>query len=166
WAKHRNVCIIWLVLLEQCADHVPEEICRQLMDYFVRLLERCDFAYQQTVLYALLDVEVLLLSVKHFDVINEETRRRIIDACCRLSTSETTDDSMAYQVAFCARWLLDPLLLPSRTCLPHVKLSTDRLSARADDISLRSTICSKYKVTAGVYYYEVTLLTGGPVRIG
>src|SRR5699024_117304 len=77
-----------------------------------------------------------------------------------------SSDSIPYQVGFCSRWLLDQILLLPKSFIPCVKLSTDRLSARSDEWTNRTTIRSKFEVNSGVYFYEVLLLTGGPVRVG
>lgn len=103
-------------------------------------------------------------------------------------------DAARYQLAFCARWCLDYVLVDDSIRKPHIdssadtsslshisrsskrdtlncesrteqlKLSPNALSARSDDGW--QSVKSTFAVTSGVYFYEVIRLTSGPMRIG
>uniref|UniRef100_A0A5F5PTT4 Ring finger and SPRY domain containing 1 n=1 Tax=Equus caballus TaxID=9796 RepID=A0A5F5PTT4_HORSE len=106
----------------------------------------------------------------------------------RLVTLESWADDPDYlkrQVGFCAQWSLDNLFLKEgrqltyekvdlnsiRTMLnsndvsEYLKISPHGLEARCDASSFESVRCT-FCVDAGVWYYEVTVVTSGVMQIG
>ncbi|EPY77116.1 hypothetical protein CB1_001315018 [Camelus ferus] len=106
----------------------------------------------------------------------------------RLVTLESWADDPDYlkrQVGFCAQWSLDNLflkegrqltyekvdlnsiraMLNSNDVSEYLKISPHGLEARCDASSFESVRCT-FCVDAGVWYYEVTVVTSGVMQIG
>lgn len=187
WTIHRNLCLILLILLEHCKYAMKQEISDAILDYLLTIIERC--SRPETVLYALIGVELRVVNIIQFDL-TAALRRRIVDMLTVLASTNpdlsdlsliesgkksTADRFYRYQIAFCARWTLEHIFIPSNLLtsstffplkLPPVKLSTDRLGVRAETMQQYLHVRSSYAFLRGAFFYEVTLLTGGLLRIG
>lgn len=96
-----------------------------------------------------------------------------------------SSDFEKHQAGFCSQWLLDNtfslknrpysyettdlskinVMLNNNDVSDYLKISPTGLEARCDASSFESVRCT-YCVSAGLWYYEVTLLTAGVMQIG
>ena len=108
-------------------------------------------------------------------------RRQI--GTCRHRTSITVN--LCSRLGFYAQWLLDNVfildhrrpsyenidyrhinvILNDKDMSEYLKLGSDGLEARSDTVSFESVRCT-YHVNAGVWYYEVLIITDGVMQIG
>ena len=113
---------------------------------------------------------------------NEQRKMNILEYYESWSTSAHCHRR---QIGFYAQWLLDNVFLldyrrPSYETIDHrylnvllndrdiseyLKLGPDGLEARSDTVSFESVRCT-FHVNAGVWYYEVLIVTDGVMQIG
>lgn len=176
WIIHRNLCLILLILLEHCKYAMKQDISDAILAYLLTIIEQCKCP--ETVLYALVGVELRVVNIIQFDL-KPALRSRIMDVLTIIATEKpdfipsiSGKSTYRYQVAFCARWILEKIFIPSNLLtyfplkLPPVKLSLDRLCVRAESMQQYQYVRSSYAFLSGTYFYETTLLTGGLLRIG
>lgn len=178
----RNICIILSLVANQFQEHKKSFILTEKLQSFLHKI-LADSNSHLTVLYAVVCLESLSQT---FDFKNQITDDQyIIYALEKLAIQHSEGvkhpdfNSVVHQIKFVSQHLLDKLQGNQQTKLcqnkiinvfkmynqtPFIKLSRDGLEIRSDCST--QSYQSQFEATSGIYFYEVTLLTGGPAKIG
>ncbi|KPI91902.1 PREDICTED: RING finger and SPRY domain-containing protein 1-like [Papilio xuthus] len=179
----RNICVVLTCLANKLAGRASTQIfTRNVCDYLF------EFFLMRRKSRQLL---MALLTLEKFAVVHE-TKTIIVKKFSQLERNplfdlleyDKSEENYPRQIGFCARWALDNVFPVTRrqpsyltvdmsrinvifnqNTQKFMKISPDGLELRCDTEdfgSLRAT-CG---VTHGTYYFEVLLITGGPMRIG
>lgn len=180
-ARHRNTSAVLGCLAEKLAGPASIGLLSPgILEYLLQCLKLQ--AHPTVMLFALIALEKFAQTSENKLTISESS---ISD---RLVTLESWADDPEYlkrQVGFCAQWSLDNLflkegrqltyekvdlksiraMLNSNDVSEYLKISPHGLEARCDASSFESVRCT-FCVDAGVWYYEVTVVTSGVMQIG
>ncbi|KAB1274681.1 RING finger and SPRY domain-containing protein 1 [Camelus dromedarius] len=169
-----------LEYLLQCLDMIKDEIASFKLS--AKSSEKKLQSHPTVMLFALIALEKFAQTSENKLTISESSISN------RLVTLESWADDPDYlkrQVGFCAQWSLDNLflkegrqltyekvdlnsiraMLNSNDVSEYLKISPHGLEARCDASSFESVRCT-FCVDAGVWYYEVTVVTSGVMQIG
>ncbi|XP_011358420.1 RING finger and SPRY domain-containing protein 1 isoform X1 [Pteropus vampyrus] len=139
-------------------------------------------SHPTVMLFALIALEKFAQTSENKLTISESS---ISDRLVMLESWADDPDYLKRQVGFCAQWSLDNLflkegrqltyekvdlnsiraMLNSNDVSEYLKISPHGLEARCDASSFESVRCT-FCVDAGVWYYEVTVVTSGVMQIG
>jgi len=139
-------------------------------------------SHPTVMLFALIALEKFAQTSENKLTISESS---ISDRLITLESWADDPDYLKRQVGFCAQWSLDNLflkdsrqltyekvdlnsiraMLNSNDVSEYLKISPHGLEARCDASSFESVRCT-FCVDAGVWYYEVTVITSGVMQIG
>lgn len=186
--KIRNTCIALSILARKywyLKDFFTQEVVTFVSKVLSESHDNC------SMLFSLICLDNLVMDQRMKEKVLRQLSTRLpllAKYLDQLSVDNIFDehfDAARYQLAFCARWCLDFVLvdetrvdtlprqqriasmrdtLNAESRTEQLKLSPNLLSARSDDgwQSVKST----FGVTSDVYFYEVIRLTSGPMRIG
>uniref|UniRef100_A0A2K6EST9 Ring finger and SPRY domain containing 1 n=1 Tax=Propithecus coquereli TaxID=379532 RepID=A0A2K6EST9_PROCO len=180
-AKHRNTSAVLGCLAEKLAGPASIGLLSPgILEYLLQCLKLQ--SHPTVMLFALIALEKFAQTSENKLTISESSISN------RLVTLESWADDPDYlkrQVGFCAQWSLDNLflkegrqltyekvdlssitaMLNSNDVSEYLKISPHGLEARCDASSFESVRCT-FCVDAGVWYYEVTVVTSGVMQIG
>lgn len=180
----RNICIVLSLVANQFQEHKKLfDLTEKLQTFFHKII--VDSKSHLNVLYAVVCLESLSQT---FDFKNQITDDQYIiyeleKLAIQHSESVNHPDfnSVVHQIKFVSQHLLDKLqrnqqqttffehkiinVFKTHNQMPFIKLSRDNLEIRSD-WSMQSYQTQEFEMTKGIYFYEVTLLTSGPAKIG
>ncbi|XP_058383864.1 RING finger and SPRY domain-containing protein 1 isoform X2 [Diceros bicornis minor] len=180
-AKHRNTSAVLGCLAEKLAGPASIGLFSPgILEYLLQCLKLQ--SHPTVMLFALIALEKFAQTSENKLTISESS---ISDRLVTLESWADDPDYLKRQVGFCAQWSLDNLFLKEgrqltyekvdlnsiRTMLnsndvsEYLKISPHGLEARCDASSFESVRCT-FCVDAGVWYYEVTVVTSGVMQIG
>ncbi|XP_012662296.2 RING finger and SPRY domain-containing protein 1 [Otolemur garnettii] len=151
-----------------------------ILEYLLQCLKLQ--SHPTVMLFALIALEKFAQTSENKLTISESS---ISDRLVTLESWADDPDYLKRQVGFCAQWSLDNLflkegrqltyekvdlngitaMLNSNDVSEYLKISPHGLEARCDASSFESVRCT-FCVDAGVWYYEVTVVTSGVMQIG
>ncbi|KAJ6221565.1 hypothetical protein RDWZM_000110 [Blomia tropicalis] len=182
--KHRNICVLLSLLCQ--VENSEIFLTTEMIHHFKQMLETNWVNNKSLILYLLLTLEALSQ--------NDINKKKICDDSSLISTIksnnnpkidlETIENMFDYQISFCIDNLLTKLensessnidnrltdlinekIFTQSNRTPELKVSANNQSIRCD--WKMQTYRSMYELSeANVYYYEVMILTDGPIRIG
>ncbi|VDK47413.1 unnamed protein product [Anisakis simplex] len=190
---HRNICIVLGCLAEKLAGASSVHICTNTaLNYiFDNLKPDRD---TEVIMYALIALEKFaqtsenrLTICRRLEKYNENPLMvRPIHVLERwLDHSESKNDFLKQQVAFCAQWSLDNIfvhekrefsylkcdvsnigaMLNHEDVSEYLKIASNGLEARCDVSSFESVRCT-FEAIEGIWFYEALILTPGVMQIG
>ncbi|XP_003943525.1 RING finger and SPRY domain-containing protein 1 [Saimiri boliviensis] len=180
-AKHRNTSAVLGCLAEKLAGPASIGLLSPgILEYLLQCLKLQ--SHPTVMLFALIALEKFAQTSENKLTISESS---ISDRLVTLESWANDPDYLKRQVGFCAQWSLDNLflkegrqltyekvnlssiraMLNSNDVSEYLKISPHGLEARCDASSFESVRCT-FCVDAGVWYYEVTVVTSGVMQIG
>ncbi|NP_001267408.1 RING finger and SPRY domain-containing protein 1 precursor [Pan troglodytes] len=180
-AKHRNTSAVLGCLAEKLAGPASIGLLSPgILEYLLQCLKLQ--SHPTVMLFALIALEKFAQTSENKLTISESS---ISDRLVTLESWANDPDYLKRQVGFCAQWSLDNLflkegrqltyekvnlssiraMLNSNDVSEYLKISPHGLEARCDASSFGSVRCT-FCVDAGVWYYEVTVVTSGVMQIG
>ncbi|XP_004600702.1 RING finger and SPRY domain-containing protein 1 [Sorex araneus] len=180
-AKHRNTSAVLGCLAEKLAGPASIGLLSPgILEYLLQCLKLR--SHPTVMLFALIALEKFAQTSENKLTISESS---ISDRLTTLESWADDPDYLRRQVGFCAQWSLDNLflkegrqltyekvdlnniraMLNSNDVSEYLKISPRGLEARCDASSFESVRCT-FCVDAGVWYYEVTVVTSGVMQIG
>ncbi|KAM9607181.1 RING finger and SPRY domain-containing protein 1 isoform 1-T1 [Trichechus inunguis] len=182
-AKHRNTSAVLGCLAEKLAGPASIGLLSPgILEYLLQCLKLQ--SHPTVMLFALIALEKFAQTSENKLTISESS---ISDRLVTLESWADDPDYLKRQVGFCAQWSLDNLckflkearqltyekvdlnniraMLNSNDVSEYLKISPHGLEARCDASSFESVRCT-FCVDAGVWYYEVTVITSGVMQIG
>lgn len=180
-AKHRNTSAVLGCLAEKLAGPASIGLLSPgILEYLLQCLKLQ--SHPTVMLFALIALEKFAQTSENKLTISESS---ISDRLLTLESWADDPDYLKRQVGFCAQWSLDNLflkegrqltyekvdlssiraMLNSNDVSEYLKISPHGLEARCDASSFESVRCT-FCVDAGVWYYEVTVVTSGVMQIG
>ncbi|CAI9162059.1 unnamed protein product [Rangifer tarandus platyrhynchus] len=180
-AKHRNTSAVLGCLAEKLAGPASIGLLSPgILEYLLQCLKLQ--SHPTVMLFALIALEKFAQTSENKLTISESS---ISDRLVTLESWTDDPDYLKRQVGFCAQWSLDNLflkegrqltyekvdlnsikaMLNSNDVSEYLKISPHGLEARCDASSFESVRCT-FCVDAGVWYYEVTVVTSGVMQIG
>ncbi|XP_030154074.1 RING finger and SPRY domain-containing protein 1 [Lynx canadensis] len=180
-AKHRNTSAVLGCLAEKLAGPASIGLLSPgILEYLLQCLKLQ--SHPTVMLFALIALEKFAQTSENKLTISESS---ISDRLVTLESWADDPDYLKRQVGFCAQWSLDNLflkdsrqltyekvdlnsiraMLNSNDVSEYLKISPHGLEARCDASSFESVRCT-FCVDAGVWYYEVTVVTSGVMQIG
>ncbi|XP_047383978.1 RING finger and SPRY domain-containing protein 1 [Sciurus carolinensis] len=180
-AKHRNTSAVLGCLAEKLAGPASIGLLSPgILEYLLQCLKLQ--SHPTVMLFALIALEKFAQTSENKLTISESS---ISDRLITLESWADDPDYLKRQVGFCAQWSLDNLflkegrqltyekvdlssiraMLNSNDVSEYLKISPHGLEARCDASSFESVRCT-FCVDAGVWYYEVTVVTSGVMQIG
>ncbi|XP_048211481.1 RING finger and SPRY domain-containing protein 1 [Perognathus longimembris pacificus] len=180
-AKHRNTSAVLGCLAEKLAGPASIGLLSPgILEYLLQCLKLQ--SHPTVMLFALIALEKFAQTSENKLTISESS---ISDRLVTLESWAYEPDYLKRQVGFCAQWSLDNLflkegrqltyekvdlssiraMLNSNDVSEYLKISPHGLEARCDASSFESVRCT-FCVDAGVWYYEVTVVTSGVMQIG
>lgn len=183
--RERNICVVLGNIVEKLAGPSSLGILNEdVIDYLLtNLREDSD---PHVILFSLITLEKFAQTSENKATI---IRRLESEDTCPIRTLEKwryEDNNYIYrQVGFCAQWALDNLfvinnrqftyltvnmagvnaMLNTDDVSEYLKIGADGVEARCDAYSFESVRCTA-QADAGVWYYEVTIITPGVMQIG
>ncbi|XP_014369907.2 RING finger and SPRY domain-containing protein 1-like isoform X1 [Papilio machaon] len=179
----RNICVVLSCLANKLAGGpstriFTRNVCNYLFQFFV-LRHR-----SRQLLMAFLTLEKFAVTSENKIKIEQKLAQLGRNPLLDLLEYDNSDDCVWRQIGFCARWALDntftvPGRQPSYLSVDmsrinvifnqntqrFMKISPDGLEVRCDTSDF-GTLRATCEVTRGSFYFEVRLITGGPMRIG
>ncbi|XP_038070409.1 RING finger and SPRY domain-containing protein 1-like [Patiria miniata] len=180
-ARHRNIATVLGCLAEKLAG--PKSITMLIDDVLQYLLANLNLKFSpQVVLFSLIALEKFSQTSENKITISNSGIRELLLPLEKYASSE---DLMLRQVGFCAQWCLDNLflvegrpythelvslkdchaMLNDKDVSEYLKITPTGLEARSDASSFESVRCT-FCVDAGIWYYEVRVITDGVMQIG
>ncbi|XP_065172030.1 RING finger and SPRY domain-containing protein 1-like [Atheta coriaria] len=182
--RERNICVVLGCIAEKLAGPSSQGILTDdTLDYLLTNLELETDPH--VILFSLIALEKFAQTS-----VNKSTivKRLQMQQPCPIALLEEWRHETHYvrrQVGFCAQWALDNLfvmnertftylaidmspinaMLNTSDVSEYLKISADGLEARCDAYSFESVRCTA-QADAGVWYYEVTIVTPGVMQIG
>jgi len=187
--KRRNTCLILGCLADKLIGPRSDLLFQGTVQEFLLAQLADEDTHPAIILHALIALEKFAKTN-----VNKTKIMGALDADPNLLTKfecwKNSDNSLQAQVAFCAEWALDNVLVTSNrefgcqqvdpsnnyvilntdNATEYIKISPDGLESRCDSEyfeSVRSTGCAGFSgMDSGVWYYEVELVTDGIMQIG
>lgn len=181
YKKGQNVHLFTTDIVELIIDILNKNNKRELFFYAVLCIEK--FTAEQVKLLLAND-QIMVNLIKSASALDGFSAKKMYKAAGHFSNKK--ERLLQYQISFACRWLFDfkHLLniekktnffsiyklhkgLDSKTASKTLKFSPDCFSARCGDSLYKlKSARSEYQFYSGVYFYEVILLTSGPMVIG
>ncbi|XP_046359890.1 RING finger and SPRY domain-containing protein 1-like [Haliotis cracherodii] len=183
-SHQRNICVILGCLAEKLAG--PSSITllsADVLQYLICHLNPCNPPV--VVLHSMVALEKFAQTSENKVTINQSMKELSPHPLLVLEEWWHDSDYVKREVGFCAAWCLDNLfliegrqftyeridlnginvMLNNNDVSEYLKISASGVEARCDASSFESVRCT-FQVDAGVWYYEVTIVTAGVMQIG
>ncbi|XP_066256182.1 RING finger and SPRY domain-containing protein 1-like [Euwallacea similis] len=183
-ARQRNVCVALGSIAEKLAGPRNIEILNGgVIDYLLTNLE--PETNPNVILFSLIALEKFAQSSQNKISILNKLKKMSPSPIHKLEKWKSETHYVKRQAGFCAQWILDNIfitedrnysylsinmehinaMLNTSDVSEYLKISPDGLEARSDAYSFESVRCTS-QADAGIWYYEVLIITPGVMQIG
>lgn len=182
--QQRNICVVLGCLAEKMAG--PSSVSLMSSDVLQFLITHlAPINHPVVILHSIIALEKFAQTSENKVMITQCLQKIPTHPLVSLQEWGNNSNYTKREVGFCARWCLDNLfviegrpftyeqldlsglnvMLNSNDVSEYLKISADGLQARCDASSFESVRCT-FQVDAGVWFYEVLIITDGVMQIG
>lgn len=182
--QQRNICVVLGCLAEKMAG--PNSVSlmsSDILNFLLTHLGRNN--HPVVILHSMIALEKFAKTSENKVTISQSLQKLPVHPLIALQEWADSSNYTKREVGFCACWCLDNLfviegrpytyeqldlsgvnvMLNSNDVSEYLKISADGMQARCDASSFESVRCT-FQVDAGVWYYEVLIITDGVMQIG